>query len=171
MVNDAMLGEERTRRIESLVARLLEQVAHAPAQELHVQSAPGEWTAMQSLAHVAELLPYWSRQARDVAARRENDQPFGRTHDDPERIAAVATGAEDALAEVVPRVRGALVECEATLRAIPAQGWLRTGRHMRRGEMTVLQIVDQFLVEHMEEHLYQVEAVLRASGRPKEEAS
>ncbi len=170
METESSAGEQRARRLESLTAQLLEGIDGIPTAELHARPAPDDWTVMQSLAHVAELLPYWARQAQDVAARTEDDQPFGRTHDDPDRIAAVEAHRDDALDEVLPRIRAALTESSATLRALPAGGWTRTGRHARRGEMTVEQIVDQFLVEHLEEHTRQVEAARDALGRgPRED--
>lgn len=164
MVSDAAPGEQRARRIESLVEQLLERVGGDPAEQWYAAPTADDWTVMQSLAHVAELLPYWTRQAQDVAARSEHDQPFGRTHDDPARIAAVEAHAHDRPEHVTPRIRAALVETAVALRAIPAPGWARTGRHARRGEMSVEQIVDQFLIEHMEEHLAQVDTILRSPG-------
>ena len=47
-----------------------------------------------------EMLPYWAEQARAVAARSQDGEAFGRTHDDPERIAAVRQHARDDLREL-----------------------------------------------------------------------
>src|SRR5205823_1082285 len=89
-----------------------------------------------------------------------DNQPFGRTHDDPERIRAVEEHAGESLEKAIELVQEALRECVQTLRAIPAEGWRRTARHARRGELTVEQFVDMFLVEHVEEHRRQAEATI-----------
>lgn len=161
MAIETMLGESRAQQIESLVEQLLQQVADTPTPLLYREPGPGQWSVMKILAHVAELLPYWARQARDVATRGGDGQPFGRTHDDAERIAAVEEHAAATLEQATLMIRSALAEATAMLRAIPA-GWTRTALHARRGEMTVAQIVDQFLVQHLEEHEQQLEGVLRA---------
>ena len=159
-MDESTLGEERARWLEDAVEGLIGRVERLGADHLYQGPGPGEWSAMQVLAHVAEAVPYWARQARMVASRSEDDLPFGRTHDDTDRIAAVERHAHDPLDEVLPRLRTGLAEAVATLRAIPAEGWSRVGRHARRGEMTVQQIVDQFLVSHVEEHALQIEAAL-----------
>ena len=152
-------GAEWARRLEDAVEGLIGRVERLGTHRLYREPSPGEWSAMQVLAHVTEAVPYWARQARMVASRSEDDLPFGRTHDDTDRIAAVERHAHDPLDEVLPRLRTGLVEAVATLRAIPAEGWSRVGRHARRGEMTVEQLVDQFLVSHVEEHAQQLAAL------------
>lgn len=111
-----------------------------------------EWSATEILAHVAEFMPYWAEQAAQVAARGRDGEPFGRTHDDPARIAAVDAHAHDPLDESEARAVEATRTAIATLRRIPADGWARTAVHARRGEMTVAQIVEQFIVHHLDEH-------------------
>lgn len=66
------------------------------------------------------------------------------------------------LPETVARIRESLRECLALLRSIPPERWSRSGRHARRGEMTVDEIVEHFLLQHTEEHAAQAEAALRS---------
>ncbi len=124
------------------------------------RDVPDGWSTSEILAHLVEMLPYWAEQARTVAQRPHNGEPFGRTHDDPARIAAVERGAEEDARTLLPRVREALAQATAVLEAIPAADWQRSGRHANRGEMTVAMIVDQFLVDHANEHAAQFQAVL-----------
>ena len=42
---------------------------------------------MSTLAHLAELLPYWARQAQLL--ERAPGTKFGRTHADPDRLSAI----------------------------------------------------------------------------------
>ena len=157
---------ERVERIEAGVQSLIETVEALPNDLLYREPEPGEWPVMSTLAHVVELMPYWAHQAQEVAARQADGQPFGRTHDDPDRVGAVQQHGRDSLNALLPRLRSALAETVQTLRAIPPDRWSRTARHATRGDMSVEMIVDQFLVNHVEEHLAQARSAINAvSGR------
>jgi uncharacterized damage-inducible protein DinB len=142
------------------VNRLLEDIQRLPADVLYRAPEPGEWPVMSTLAHLAELLPYWAHQAENIA--RDPGAPFGRLHDDPQRIGAVEQHGRDSLDAVVPRIRASLDECVRALRALPAEAWAAAGMHPNRGSMTVEQLVDSFLVKHAEEHASQTQATLQA---------
>jgi uncharacterized damage-inducible protein DinB len=154
--------EERIQRIESTVQQLISLIERLPAEVLYREPQPGEWPVMSTLAHLQELLPYWAHQAEGVVHRP--DQPFGRTHSDPARIGAVEEHGHDSLDAMVKRIRVSLDECLATLRSLPSSGWSAVGHSPSRGTMTVEQIVDAFLVRHVEEHAAQTQATLQALG-------
>ena len=154
--------EERIQRIESSVQQLVSLIEGLPAEVLYREPQPGEWPVMSTLAHLQELLPYWAHQAEGVV--RSPDQPFGRTHSDPARIGAVEEHGHDSLDAMVKRIRVSLAECISTLRSLPADGWSVVGHSPSRGTMTVEQIVDAFLVRHVEEHAAQTQATLSALG-------
>jgi hypothetical protein len=147
-------------RLQAAVADVLRQADRLGPQDAYGRPEADAWSAAEILAHLVEMLPYWSEQAQAVAVRSQNGEPFGRTHDDPQRITAVRDHAHDDPRELVVGLRTSLDRAMALLRAIPSACWLRTGRHARRGEMTVAQIVEQFLVEHAEEHAHQLAATL-----------
>ena len=151
--------EERVGRLNECVRALTTTAEGLDQRALYLAPGPDDWSVMKVLAHVAELLPYWAHQAQEVASRTEQDQPFGRTHDDPDRIAAVEDHGGDTLQSVLPRIRQGLQEAATTLRALPPEGWSRTAHHSRRGEMTVMDIVDQFLVQHLQEHVDQATSI------------
>jgi uncharacterized damage-inducible protein DinB len=153
---------DRISRIETSVQQLIDSAEALPSQVLYAEPEPSEWPVMSILAHVVELMPYWARQALEVSGRSADSQPFGRTHDDPDRIGAVQQHARDSLDSMLPRVRSACSEAVELLRQIPPERWTRTARHANRGDMTVEQIVDQFLVTHVEEHLAQARAAIAA---------
>jgi hypothetical protein len=153
---------DRISRIETSVQELIDTAEALPGQVLYAEPEPSEWPVMSILAHVVELMPYWAKQALEVSSRAEDGQPFGRTHDDPDRIGAVQQHGRDSLDSMLPRVRSACTEAVQTLRQIPPDRWTRTARHANRGNMTVEQIVDQFLVSHVEEHLSQARAAIAA---------
>ena len=93
------------------------------------------WDRGQVLAHVAEMLPYWARQAELIAAGGQDE--FGRVD---EGVAAVL----------------------ALLDRLDAQALARTGHHQTLGDMTVAEIVDRFAVAHLEEHADQLDPAGRA---------
>jgi uncharacterized damage-inducible protein DinB len=153
-------AQERIQRLERSVNQLISEIERLPADVLYRPPSEGEWPVMSTLAHLAELLPYWAYQATGIAARPS--EPFGRTLDDPDRIGAVRDHGQDSLDTAVSRVRASLAECVRMLRALPAEAWSSTGQHASRGPMTIEQLVDAFLVEHAEEHAVQIQASVKA---------
>ena len=157
-------GERAAREIERLTGELLAGLAPAEADERYAAPAAGSWSAIEVLAHAVEFVPYWADQAAAVAARTDDgERPFGRTHDDPARIAAVREHASDRYEILAERLAEVTARAASTLRAIPAAGWSRTGVHARRGSMSVEQIVRQFLLDHLAEHTAQATAAVRRS--------
>jgi uncharacterized damage-inducible protein DinB len=150
--------EERIQRLEASVQRLLQDIERLPADVLYREPGPGEWPVMSTMAHVAELLPYWAHQAERIA--RNPGAAFGRSHDDPDRVGAVEQHGHDEVQTIVPRIRASLTECVGTLRSLAPEAWSTTGQHPRRGPMSVEQLVDAFLVDHIEEHAAQIKATL-----------
>jgi uncharacterized damage-inducible protein DinB len=155
-----VIPEERIQRLDRSVNQLIQEIERLPADVLYRPPSEGEWPVMSTLAHLAELLPYWAHQATGVAARP--GEPFGRTLDDPDRVGAVAEHGQDSLDTAVSRIRSSLQECLRLLRALPSEAWSRTGQHATRGPMTVEQLVDAFLVDHAEEHAVQVQASVKS---------
>ena len=160
---DRVTPEERIQRLESGVQHLLEEVERLPADVLYREPGPGEWPVMSTLAHVSELLPYWAHQAENVA--RSPGMAFGRSHDDPRRIGAIEQHGRDSLEAIVARIRAGLDECLETLRSMPAHAWSATGQHPTRGTMTVEELVDAFLVNHIDEHTAQTRATAAVWAR------
>jgi hypothetical protein len=155
----------RTRRIAELIDGLLARIAGVPEEALH-RAAPDGWSAGHVLAHVVEFVPYWARQAEAVAARDRDGLPFGRTSDDAERTSAIERRWRDAGGRLAQDLASSRDDCVATLERIPPAGWRRSGLHARRGAMSVADIVDLFLVEHLAEHETQAVRALAAPGEP-----
>jgi uncharacterized damage-inducible protein DinB len=152
--------DERIARLQNGVKQLLDDVRNLPDEALYRDPPDGEWSVMRNLAHVAEMLPYWAHQAEAIA--RAPGEPFGRTHDDPQRIGAIEEHSDDVLEETVTRIEASAAECLEVLRALPPDAWSKAGEHPSRGTMTVEQMVDAFIVGHVAAHVRQVEEALEA---------
>jgi hypothetical protein len=121
-----------------------------------------QWDRGQVLAHVAEILPYWTRQV-EVVVERGGGVPFGRVKTDRDRIAVIERDRHQDTALLLERMDKGLDEVVALLDRLDDEALARTGTHERLGEMTAAAIIDRFLVEHLEEHADQLEAG-RATG-------
>ena len=152
--------EERIQRLQTSVQRLIGDVERLPAEVLYREPSAGEWPVMSTLAHVAEILPYWAHQAESIA--RNPGAAFGRALEDPGRIGAIEQHSQDSLEAIVARIRAGLDESVSTLRSLPADAWTKAGQHPRRGSMTAEEVIDTFLLNHVEEHATQISATLAA---------
>ena len=114
------------------------------------------WDRGQALAHVAEMLPYWAQQAELVAAGRQTE--FGRVKSDPDRVAAIERDRREDPARLLARVDEGVAVVLALLERLDDRALAATGHHQTLGGMTVGQLIDRFLVAHLEEHADQLEA-------------
>ncbi len=155
--------------IESLLARLadaeqrLAAHADAPLPSGLADPDPGSderWEAGQVWAHLAEFPAYWLAQAQRVVALPTHEPvPFGRVKTDVGRIEAFERDRHTDPAALLERVRASLAEVSDAARSLPPEAWTRRGAHPMRGEMMVHQIVERFIVEHLEEHADQLDSL------------
>jgi hypothetical protein len=156
--------------VESLITRLadverrLVEHAAAPLPPGLTDPDPGadeRWEAGQVWAHLAEFPSYWLGQARGVLAPdAAKPVPFGRAKTDPGRVAAIERDRHTDPAALLMRVRDALAEVTDTARSLPPEAWTSRGVHPTRGEMTVQQIFERFIVDHLEEHADQLDSLV-----------
>ena len=154
---------------EPLLARLAEAerrlVEHAdePLPPGLTDADPGtneRWEAGQVWAHLAEFPGYWLAQAERVIALPTNEPvPFGRVKTDSGRIEAIERDRHTDPTALLERVRASLAQVSESARAWPPEAWTRRGAHPTRGVMTVRQIVERFIVKHLEEHADQLDAL------------
>lgn len=155
-------GESQARRLEHVyeqVARLLRE----PEVASRLRAAPGEneWSAMQTLGHVTEMIPYWLHHARVLIAATGEVPTFGRTAGSPERLAGVARGAATDPDALLAQLRDEVQGAASMIRRLSAAERGKRGLHTGRGEMTVAEVIESFVVTHAEEHLAQMRSALR----------
>jgi hypothetical protein len=163
-MHPAKPGEAQAERLE----RVYEQVAtllREPGVVSRLRAAPGEneWSAMQTLGHMTEMIPYWLNHCRILIAAAGGPPRFGRAGGtgSPERLAGVARGATAEPNVLVTQLRDEVRSAASTLRTLSEVERGKRGIHSERGEMTVTEIIESFIVGHAEDHLAQVQAALR----------
>jgi hypothetical protein len=161
-------GDQIAERVEAAMMSLVHTVEGLGEAAVHRLPREGEWSAMQTLAHVAEIVPFWAKRARDVAEQRRGDESYDRTPAEYElRNAAVAEHGSDSLDTMLARLRAALAEGVSILRAIPEEGWARTAvSRSEQAVQSVAEIVEARIIRHVEAHAQQAAEAARASDAP-----
>ncbi len=155
-------GEAQARRLKSVYEQLAALLGRPDvAQRLRLAPGENEWSAMQTLAHTVEMIPYWLSHCRALIAAAEPPR-FGRTLDAPERLAGVEQAAARTPDEILRQLNDEVQWAANAIRRMSAAERGKKGLHLRRGEMTVADVIEVFVVAHAEEHLAQVQAALRA---------
>ena len=116
---------------------------------------------MQTLGHMAEMIPYWLNHCRTLIAATGAPPTFGRTAGSPERLAGVAHGASAGSDALLRQLHEEVRAAASVIRQLSAAERGKRGISGERGEMTVDQVIESFIVDHAEEHLAQVQGALR----------
>jgi hypothetical protein len=146
--------------------RLAAFAEHPPPGLTDADPKTGErWDAGQAWAHVAEFVPYWQREIeRVVTGIGAGPVSFGRTSDDPGRADAIEAGRHEPPTEQMARLAGALMILRTYLVGLSEAEWGARGLYVRGNEMTVADIVDRYIVSHLEEHADQLEKLAADSA-------
>jgi uncharacterized damage-inducible protein DinB len=160
--SEANFNETLARRLESVYSQLT-NLLQRPDVARRLRTAPGndEWSALQVLGHMAEMIPYWLGHCRTLIAAHEPPH-FGRTLEAPERLAAVDPEALKQPEALVSLLEAEIKAAARTMRQLTPAERRKTGIHVKRGEMTVDEILEQLIVAHAEDHLRQVRTALQA---------
>jgi hypothetical protein len=120
-----------------------------------------DWGPREVLAHVNEMLGYWTAQLESVlAGDPATAVPFGRVATDPDRIARIAADRELPSGDLLDRIDAGLVTATGFAGGLSAADLERRGLHPTRGELTVGASLERFLVTHVEEHVAQLREIL-----------
>jgi hypothetical protein len=119
------------------------------------------WQAGEVWGHLAEFMPYWLDQLDKVVTQYGGQAvPFGRTKADAARLQGIANGLNVPIADQMASVRDALAMARSYLAQLTPEQWAAIGVHARRGEMGVPDIVRTFMLDHLEEHVSQLDALV-----------
>ena len=124
-----------------------------------------DWGPPEVLGHVDEMLPYWVDQLEAVLAGDPAAAvPFGRIATDQSRLDRIQADRAHPVGRQLDDIAAGLARAEAFAVGLTAADAGRLGRHPTRGELTVRDSVERFLVVHLEEHVVQLREIL---GRPR----
>ena len=137
-----------------------------PLADFYGTEPEASWGPREVLAHVEEYLPYWIGEIeRVLAGDASAPVPFGRVAEDPVRIGVIGRDRTIPFRELFARIESDAPRVAARLRELSDAEAGRVGLHPRRGEMTVRDMLEPFLVGHTEGHVTQLREILEAAGR------
>lgn len=153
-------GEVQAQRLEDVYEQLT-TLLNQPDVVQRLRTAPGEneWSAVQILGHITEMIPYWLHHCHRLIDATEPPQ-FGRTLDAPERLAGVEQATTRDPEELLRLLNDEVQVAANIIRHLSPKKWGKTGVHLRQGEMTVAEIIEQLIVAHAEDHLAQIRSAL-----------
>ena len=156
-------GEAQARRLESVDLQLATLIRQPQVAE-RLRAAPGEneWSAMQTMGHMVEMIPYWLNHCRRLIAATGEPPAFGRTLNAVERLEGVELGAQGHPDELLRMLHEQVQTAARAIREMTAAERAKKGVHARDGEMTVAEVIERFIVSHAEDHLNQVRATLQS---------
>lgn len=153
-------GEPQARRLESVDEQLTTLLVHSDAIGRLRATGDNEWSVMQILGHMVEMIPYWLGHCRVLIAVTAEPPVFGRGPDASERMAGIERGSNGDPKELLGLLNDEVETAARAIREMSAVERSKKGIHIKLGELTVADSVERFIVAHAEEHLEQIRATL-----------
>ncbi len=130
-----------------------------PAELLHVDPGNGEWTLAENLAHVAEFAGFF---AADLAAQLNDEgATVGRTHEHPDRNAAIALARGQSPEDLRSALEHGLRTLAEQLGRLNDEHLDRQGHNRKYGPEPLHRFLDRYVLEHKAAHVRQLEATMR----------
>ncbi|GAC1375636.1 MAG: hypothetical protein NVS2B12_33750 [Ktedonobacteraceae bacterium] len=136
------------------------QLAALDGSKLYEVPQPGEWTLMESLAHIREIMPYWANEITKLVAHP--DQKFGRTKEDEARIRAIDEHKNDSLAAARAALPDSYMYLDKVLTTLKDSDLALKGRHSKFGEQNLDWFIKEFVTDHLTNHNQQIRVSLQA---------
>ena len=129
-------------------------------EKLYKSPAQDEWSIMQNLAHIVELMPYWAGEIEKLVAKP--GQNFGRTMQQEARLQAIREHGRDSLDQVRAALPGSYARLEEVLTSLKDSDLRLTGNHVKFGDETLDWFIEEFVTGHLVNHLEQIKGCLAA---------
>ena len=129
----------------------------------HDAGPESEWGPTEVLAHVAEMLLFWRGEIARILDGGPEPVPFGRLATDHVRILTIERDRTLPPGELLERIAAATDRYERLLATLGPAELARRGSHPVRGELSIDEILERFVVGHAEEHVVQLAATLPGS--------
>jgi hypothetical protein len=132
-----------------------------PLSETWGTEPEADWGPREVLAHVAEMLPYWTDELdRVVAGDGSTPVEFGRVAADPSRLTRIDENRQRPSGALLDDIDLGLDRTERFMAGLSEPERRRVGRHPSRGDLTVEASIERFLVSHLEDHVEQLRGIL-----------
>jgi uncharacterized damage-inducible protein DinB len=158
----AAIGQSTKQSYDKLNALLDGPISKLHAEKLYQRPTENAWTLMETLAHIAEMVPYWSDEIAKLV--EQPGQQFGRTVENEVRLTAVREHGRDSLAHMRAALSGSYAHFDMVLSQLNDSDLQRTGQHFSRGEQTLEWFFEEFIVKHLREHVEQIQESLARVG-------
>ncbi len=137
-------------------------LASLDSEKLYHPSGEDEWTIMQNLAHILEIMPYWAGEIEKVVAAP--GQNFGRTMQHAGRLQAIDEHGRDSLEQVKAALPASYTRLEEVLGNLKDSDLELTANHIKFGEKTLDWFIGEFVTGHLRSHIEQIKAYLANVG-------
>jgi hypothetical protein len=132
-----------------------------PLTEVYGPGPESAWGPREVLAHVSEMIPFWMGEIELVLdGPGAEPPPFGRTEADPLRIEVIGRDRQFPARELLGRIAVESSRVARRFRELDEAQAARIGRHVTRGDLTVAEMAERFLVTHVEGHVLQLRETL-----------
>lgn len=147
-------------RVDAVEQRLSSLAGPVAGLSPEDASTGERWEAGQVWGHITEFVPYWVEQLEEVVDDyRGEPVPFGRISTDPDRLAAIELGKRMDFTTHLSWLGVHLADLRGFLTALGESAWSAKGLHSRLGAMNLEQMIERFLLGHLEEHADQLEGM------------
>ncbi|HEY7126183.1 MAG TPA: DinB family protein [Ktedonobacterales bacterium] len=154
-VTDLRAALDELHRLTKELRQTLEGI---PPLLLLQPPASGGWTLTEDLVHVAEMLAFWSGEIERI--RLQPGTTFGRIASNPERIRFIEEHAQDTPEQISALLEQGEAQAVALLERLQSADLEKVGQHMKFGPQTIGRAIQEWLLDHLEEHVHQLQAIL-----------
>ncbi len=133
-------------------------IAALEPEKLYIPSSENEWSIMQNLAHIVELMHYWAGEIEKLVAA--SGQNFGRTAQHEGRLRAISEHERDSLEQVKAALPASYTRLEDVLGNLQDSDLELTGHHSKFGEKSLEWFIEDFVTGHLKSHVEQIKTCL-----------
>jgi hypothetical protein len=162
LVDRTLVAGQRLDRLRPAV----EAGAPWPLAERFDHAPEASWGPNEVLAHVAEMIPFWLGEVERILAGPPDPVPFGRVGTDPVRIAIIERDRSLPIGELYARIDTGLQRLAERLSTLTPAQLEKIGTHPRHGEMSVQAIAERQVINHVDEHVRQLQDILGVGQTP-----
>jgi hypothetical protein len=146
------------RRIDDVEPRLAERARPLAGLTSPDPATSERWEAGQAWGHLSEFVDFWIPHFKKVIEGFDGEPvAFGREPGDTRRPDSIEAGRTTPPEESWSRLRADLARLREFVRSLDEPALAAVGHHHSYGTMSMDQMVERFLIGHLEEHAEQLE--------------